>query len=121
PGYEDHPNAFNPEKGWLDQHDVRKSLYWSLLSGAAGYTYGCHDIWQLCTPERSAVNGCHTSWKQALQLPGAAQLQFARRLIESRPSVRDPAPWLLVSDPGQGGDHIAVGRVADSHSVLVYI
>ena len=27
--------------------DVRVSAYWSMISGAAGYTYGCNDIWQM--------------------------------------------------------------------------
>src|SRR5690606_24303358 len=52
PGYEDHPNAFKQENGYLDEADVRKSAYWALLAGAHGHTYGCHDIWQFYAPGR---------------------------------------------------------------------
>lgn len=44
--YENIPDRFWEQKqhGWMDDADVRASAYWSLLSGAAGYTYGCNDI-----------------------------------------------------------------------------
>ena len=37
----------NRDFGRLDDTDVRVSAYWSLTSGAAGYTYGSNDIWQM--------------------------------------------------------------------------
>ncbi len=47
--YENIPDRFWEDKyyGWLDAADVRVSAYWSLIAGAAGYTYGCNDIWQM--------------------------------------------------------------------------
>ena len=74
PGYEDHPNWFNPARGWLDEHDVRKSCYWALFAGSLGYTYGCHDIWLFCTPEKGWVKSwSRTPWREALKFPGSAQ------------------------------------------------
>lgn len=86
PRYEDHPNRFNGALyGWLDDYDVRVSAYWSMLAGAAGYTYGCHDIWQMFDPEREPVNGSRTNWKVALNLPGSRQLHYLKNLLESFP------------------------------------
>lgn len=86
PIYEDHPVCFNAnEFGTTNAYDVRKSLYLDLFSGAFGFTYGCHDIWQMYSPRLEAVNGPHLFWQQALDLPAARQVNFIKKLIESRP------------------------------------
>jgi len=128
PGYEDHPNSFNPEKGWLDHHDVRKSLYWSVFSGACGYTYGCHDIWQMYQPPRQPISWARTPWKEALNLPGSSQLQHCRNLIESRPYVSripEQGLWGNVScvncNLGSGGEVIRSTRNEDGSYAMVYI
>lgn len=62
PRYVNHPDRFKPDiYGWMDDSDVRTSAYWSMLSGAAGYTYGCHDIWQMFDVRRTAINGARTN------------------------------------------------------------
>jgi hypothetical protein len=43
PRYEDIPKYFKEENGRFYDDDVRKSMYWSLFSGAFGYIYGCND------------------------------------------------------------------------------
>ena len=123
PGYEDHPNDFNLENGYLDDYDVRKSAYWALFAGACGHTYGCHDIWQFFDPERFApVTTPRTPWRQALQLPGAGQMGYARRLIESRPFLsRIPDQSLIVGDAGEGRDHVQAARDADGSYAFVYL
>lgn len=86
PVYEDHPVCFNvKDLGTSSAYDVRKSAYLDLFAGAHGHTYGCHDIWQFYSPKREAVNGPHVYWQQAMELPGANQMVFVRRLIESYP------------------------------------
>ncbi|GGM94059.1 hypothetical protein GCM10010967_29020 [Dyadobacter beijingensis] len=92
PVYEDHPICFNvKENGTSSAYDVRKSAYLDLFAGAFGHTYGCHDIWQMYSPNREAVNGPHVYWQQALDLPGALEMQYVRKLIESRP-ITDRVP-----------------------------
>ncbi len=85
PGYEDHPNKFDPKKGWLNDADVRIFAYWTMLSGAAGFTYGCHDIWQMFTTERTPVNNVRTDWQQAIHLPGSTQVMYMKNLLCSFP------------------------------------
>lgn len=86
PRYEDHPNKFRPvEHGWMDEIDVRQTAWWTMLAGAAGYTYGCHDIWQMWTYGRKPVNGARTAWQHALALPGSTQAGIMRRFLEHFP------------------------------------
>lgn len=122
PGYEDHPNGFNHQNGYLDDYDVRKSAYWALFAGACGHTYGCHDIWQFLDPSRFApVTTPRTPWTQAIDLPGAGQMQHARRLIESRPFLtRIPDQSLIIGDAGEGTNHLQATRDADGSYAFVY-
>lgn len=86
PIYEDHPVCFNvKDLGTSSAYDVRKSAYLDLFAGAFGHTYGCHDIWQMYSAKVEPVNGPHFAWTDALTLPGAEQMKYIRKLIESRP------------------------------------
>lgn len=122
PGYEDHPAAFKAENGYLDDYEVRKFAYWALFAGAHGHTYGCHDIWQMFEPGREPVTAARTPWREALHLPGAGQMQHARRLLESRPFLtRVPDQSLLASDPGTGTDHVQATRGEDGSYAFIYV
>lgn len=86
PRYENHPNRFDaPKYGWMDDSDVRTAAYWTMLSGAAGYTYGCHDIWQMFDIHREPINGARTSWQESIHLPGSKQLSFMKKLLTAFP------------------------------------
>ncbi|MBV9469818.1 MAG: glycoside hydrolase family 140 protein [Abitibacteriaceae bacterium] len=122
PGYEDHPAAFNKDNGFLDQYDVRKFAYWALFAGAHGHTYGCHDIWQFFDPARhESINHARTPWREAVHLPGATQMQYARKLMESRPFLtRIPDQSLLASAAGTGPDHVQATRSSDGSYAFIY-
>jgi hypothetical protein len=86
PIYEDHPVCFNAkELGTSNSLDVRRSAYLNLFSGAFGHTYGCHDIWQMYSAKKEGVNGPHMYWQKAMDLPGANQMKYVRRLMEAFP------------------------------------
>jgi hypothetical protein len=111
PPYENHPVDWNPAKGWFDDRDVRRAAYWSLFAGAHGHTYGCHDIWQMKTPERAPISSARNNWYDALDLPGAAQMRHVRTLIESRPFLsRLPDQSIIISGQGAGADHVRASR-----------
>jgi hypothetical protein len=121
PGYEDHPAEFNAKNGYLDDYEARKFAYWSLFAGACGHTYGCHDIWQFYSPGRSPITAARTPWRTAKDLPGAAQMQYARALLESRPVLaRIPDQSLLATAPGRGSDRIQATRAEDGSYAFVY-
>jgi hypothetical protein len=99
PIYEDHPVCFNvKDLGTSSAYDVRKFAYLDLFAGAHGHTYGCHDIWQFYSPNREAVNGPHVYWQQAMELPGANQMTFARRLMESHPLLERVPDQSLIEE-----------------------
>jgi uncharacterized protein DUF4038/collagenase-like protein with putative collagen-binding domain len=110
PIYEDHPVSFNAGSlGHSIAADVRRPLYWNLFTGAFGHTYGHHSVWQMWQPGRNPVNNPLMPWHEALDQPGAGQMQYGRRLIESRPFLsRIPDDSILVTDrvptsvPGAG-------------------
>ena len=97
PGYENHPSDFKAENPWMTDADTRRFLYFDLCAGACGHTFGCHSIWQFWQPPHEPRSWAHTPWREALHLPGAAQMQHARRLLEARPFLtRIPAPEMVL-------------------------
>lgn len=114
PPYEDHPVNWKPENGYFDDADVRQNAYWGLFAGACGHTYGCHDVWQMFTPERKPISAARTVWTEAIELPGAWHMQHVRRLIESRPFLtRVPDQSLIAAGQGAEGDHVQATRGED--------
>ncbi|MGV3602777.1 MAG: glycoside hydrolase family 140 protein [Dyadobacter fermentans] len=115
PVYEDHPVCFNAkENGTSSAYDVRKSAYLDLFAGAFGHTYGCHDIWQMYAPGREAVNGPHLFWQQALDLPGALEMKYVRRLLESRPiTERVPDQSIVAEGDLPAAERVQATRGAD--------
>jgi hypothetical protein len=130
PVYEDHPVSFNAKQmGHSIAADVRRPLYWDLFQGACGHTYGHHSVWQMYEPggKRKPVNGPLMPWTEAIDQPGAAQMQHGRRLIESRPFLtRVPDDSILVpaevptSVPGAGTRRLVATRDADGTYAMVY-
>jgi hypothetical protein len=128
PIYEDHPVSFDAKKlGHSVASDVRRPLYWDLFSGAFGHTYGHHSVWQFWTSGRAPVNNPLLPWTDAINQPGAAQMQHARALIESRPFLtRVPADEAIVtgrvatSVPGAGRYRFVATRDAEGSYLMVY-
>ncbi len=121
PAYEDHPSQFNIENGYIEAYNTRKSLYWALFAGAHGHTYGCHPIWQFYTLGKNPKSFCRHTWQEAMHFPGSAQMQHAKKLIESRPYLsRIPDQSLLVGDAGTGSYHVQATRDVDGSYAFVY-
>jgi hypothetical protein len=103
PIYEDHPVCFNvKDLGTSNAYDVRRSAYLDLFAGAFGHTYGCHDIWQFNSPKREPVNGPHFFWVDALELPGAKQMAYVRRLMETFPLLERVPDQSLIKENNYG-------------------
>jgi hypothetical protein len=114
PLYEDHPLAFRArEYGYSFDAHVRQRAYWAVFSGACGHTYGNHSVWQMYAPGRRPVNGPLLYWDEAIHRPGAAQMQYVRSLIESRPVLARVPDQSLIADPLGGADRIVATRGAD--------
>jgi hypothetical protein len=128
PRYEDHPAALfrlgdkweDKPENWFMQFDVRQAAWWSMLSGAAGHSYGNHNIWQMWQPGREPVSKARTPWRQALNHPGAAQMGIMRRILEAnRFGSLEPAQHVLVA-AGEGGRRQVAAESADRTRMIVY-
>jgi hypothetical protein len=121
PGYEDHPSHFKLDDGYLDDYDVRKSLYWSVFAGACGYTYGCHPIWAFWTSAHRIKSFMRREWTEAMHLPGSGQVRHGKALIESRPVLgRIPDQAMIVSENPGGSYHLQATRDAEGRYAFVY-
>ncbi|MBE7178902.1 MAG: glycoside hydrolase family 140 protein, partial [Mucilaginibacter polytrichastri] len=99
PIYEDHPVCFNAKDlGITSAYDVRRSAYLDLFAGAFGHTYGCHDIWQMHDKKHEGVNGSKMFWFEAVDLPGANQMRFVRKLVESHPVAERVPDQTMLAD-----------------------
>jgi hypothetical protein len=129
PIYEDHPISFDAKKfGHSIASDVRRPLYWDLFGGACGHTYGNHAIWQMWTPDREPINNPLLPWTEAIEQPGALQMQYARALLESRPFLtRIPDQSIVVTDrvptrvPGAGRYAFVATRDEAGTYAMVYV
>jgi hypothetical protein len=128
PNYEDHPvnpwPDWDPADGYYDDYDVRKQCYRSVFAGAAGVTYGHHSIWQFYSPREEVINHAKMYWTEALDRPGAYQVGYLRKLMESRPLPdREPDIALILSGQGQGDgrEHIEATRGGDGSYAFIYM
>jgi hypothetical protein len=128
PIYEDHPVSFNANNlGHSIAADVRRPLYWDLFTGACGHTYGHHSVWQMWQPGRNPINNPLMPWYEAIDQPGAGQMQYGRRLLESRPFLtRIPDDSMLVTDrvptsvPGAGRYRFVATRDERGTYAMIY-
>lgn len=128
PIYEDHPVSFNAKNlGHSIAADVRRPFYWDLFSGACGHTYGHHSVWQMYAPGRKGINSPLLPWTEAIDQPGAMQMIFGRRLIESRPILtRIPDDSMIVEAeaktamPGAGTRRFVATRDESGSYAMVY-
>jgi hypothetical protein len=85
------------------RQEVQRFMFWtSMLSGAAGHTYGANGIWQVNTQAQPFGPSPHgrswgdTPWDVACQLPGSRQLGLGKELLMRYPWWRfEPHPeWV---------------------------
>ena len=92
--------------------EVRYEGYHSVLNGGMGYTYGCEGIWNFTE-----------NWKDLLNSEGASQMQYLKKLFQSRSfSERVPAQDLIINAPGDWatGKKAMAGMSNDSTWAIVY-
>ncbi len=122
PSYENMPHNLKDGEHRMNDSDVRLGAYWALFAGACGHVYGCNEIFQFWNPGgEEPTFGARIPWRTALQLPGSFQMQFARRLMESRPYVgRIPDDSLVVAvDPAEHKGHVCGTRGSDGGYAFV--
>ena len=83
PSYELIPHGLHDStKPYWQACDVRRYAYWSMLSGAAGHTYGDNAIMQFWFGKEKAAYGALIPWQESLHNPGSMQMGHLRRVME---------------------------------------
>lgn len=126
PNYEDHPvnpwPKWNPENGYFRDYDVRKQTYRSVFAGGCGVTYGHHSIWQFWNPNEEKINFADRYWTEAIDRPGAFQVGYLKKLMESRPQLtRIPDQSLIEKGQGEMGEYCCSTRDIDGSYMMIYI
>lgn len=124
PCYENHPIEHKFENGVFKDHHLRMRAYWSLFSGAFGFTYGGNGVWQMDKKGEEPFLKTHAnlSWDEALTLPGAEQMRHVRALMESRPFLsRLPDDGSILRSPkSEKGQRVEATFGADRSWAMVY-
>ncbi len=128
PGYENITDrlvnsATDPNATRIGAQDVRRYGYLSVFAGAAGHTYGNGEVYEFWLPERAPAPrwGSGLPWPQSLLLPGSGQMQYLRKLIESRPMlVRIPDQSLIVGDTFRTTQRLQATRASDGSYAFIY-
>lgn len=127
PNYEDHPVApwpkWDKKRGYFTDYDVRKQCYRSVFAGACGVTYGHHGVWQFYSEREQPITHVDWSWTAGLDRPGAFQIGFLRKLIESRPHIgRIYDPSMIVEGQSSNpSEFITAFRGKDNNYAMIYM
>ena len=126
PNYEDHPvnpwPKWDSANGYFNDYDVRKQTYRSVFAGACGVTYGHHSVWQFWSLREEKVNHADCYWTDAINRPGAYQVGFLRKLIESRPPLsRIPDQQMILEGQGVKGEYMTSMRSSDGTYAMIYL
>lgn len=83
PSYENIPHGLHDSTAprWTAS-DIRRYAWWSVLSGAAGFTYGENAVMQFHKKgDKDGAYGVNDVWTNAIHAPGARQLQHLTNLM----------------------------------------
>ncbi len=109
--YEGIPRGLNPKNARATDADARRAAYWSVLSGAAGHTYGHNIVFRFCKPTPKPCKWYpNADWRDAVDAPGAGQMRHLRALIESRDMPSRVPDQSLVEKSRSGDSHIVAAR-----------
>jgi hypothetical protein len=87
PSYENIPQGLHDgtQPYWTDA-DARRYAYWSVFAGSFGHTYGNNAVMQFYTPAAGKPSySPRNTWFEAMDDPGAGQMQHLKALMLSRP------------------------------------
>ncbi len=103
--------------------DVRRAAYWNVFSGGFGHTYGHRNLigW-VRAGEEPLKWGADRPWMESLEAPGALQMTWLRRLVESRPMLRRIPDQSLIAEEQQRDVHYAAAtRDSEKGYAFIYL
>jgi hypothetical protein len=112
PSYEGIPQGLHDtlQPRWNDD-DLRRYAYWSVFSGACGFTYGNNSVMQFYKPNGKPGNyGARQSWEQAINNPGARQMGHLKSLMLKYQFTKLVPDQSIVANQGERYNYQAAHR-----------
>ena len=122
PSYEDIPYGLHrADQPYWQDYEVRRYAYWSVFAGGCGFTYGHNSVMQFYTPGDSGISFFpRIKWQDGLNAPGAAQMQYLKKLILSR-SFFDRIPdQSMILENGERYEKVIATRARSYALFYVY-
>ena len=113
PSYEGIPQGLHDTlQPYWKAEDVRRYAYWSVFAGGFGFTYGHNAVMQFHRPtDKGSAFGARKYWTEAINDPGAGQMQYLKNLMLSRPFLeRTPDQSLIAGENGTKYERLAATR-----------
>lgn len=123
PSYEGIPQGLHdPNEPYWTADDIRRYAYWSVFAGGFGFTYGNNAVMQFYRPgDKNPSYGAKEYWTEAINDPGAAQMQYLKKLILSRPFMeRVPDQSLIAGENGLKYDFLIATRGTNYAYIYTY-
>ncbi len=109
PSYEGIPHGLHKaEDPYWNADDIRRYAYWSLFSGAFGYTYGHNATMQFYSKkDKGSAFHCKVYWQEAMGSIGSNQMQWVNKLMTSNNfNKRRPAQDMIAGENGEKYDYL---------------
>ncbi|ETS88215.1 hypothetical protein PFICI_02043 [Pestalotiopsis fici W106-1] len=125
PHYENRYNNAKNTNAYWNASDVRTGGWQSVLSGAAGVTYGADNVMQMYIPGLYDQDGSGppVAWSEEINLAGANQMQFIKQAITDRGEAsyftRIPAQD-IVENAGSDDRRVTAARDSQGSYIIVY-
>jgi len=123
PSYEGIPQGLHDTlQPYWTSDDLRRYAYWSVFAGACGFTYGNNSVMQFNRRgDKNPAYGAKKYWTQAINDPGAGQMQFLKNLMLSRPFLeRVPDQSLIEGENGLKYDYLVATRGNNYAMIYTY-
>lgn len=122
PSYEEIPQGLHdPSEPWWKACDVRRYAYWSVLSGAAGHTYGHSSVMQMKKDEPVGAYGAVKTWREGMLAPGYNQMKYVRKLMELLPyQEMIPDQGIVAGKNGERYERVVAARGRDWMVLYTY-
>ena len=122
PSYEDIPYGLHrADQPYWQDHEIRRYAYWSVFAGGCGFTYGHNSVMQFYMPGDSGTSYFpKVNWKEGLKAPGAAQMQYLKKLMLGRSYLDRIPDQSMIVDNGERYERVIATRAKNYAMFYVY-
>ena len=122
PSYEGIPHGLHSgDEPYWTAPEIRRYAYWSVFAGSFGHTYGDNAVMQFYIPSIIGSFAPKLPWYEAMQEPGAAQMQHLKALMTRFPFTQGrPDQSLILNEVGEKYDRLVATRGEDYAMVYTY-